>query len=120
MGNKGQRGGAQPGAGRKRKVDEEWARKVCIDAVVKKYGSLEEGIQQVLSGQDEKIKLLVWTHILGQPEQAQKVKLSNSKGGELKDGVLNAKSIVVEVVRTVHNNTVNPDGTVSNENNHSS
>lgn len=113
-------GGARPGAGRKKRVDEEWARKVCIEAVIAKYETLEKGIEAILASSDERLKLLVWTHILGQPEQAQKVKLSNSKGGELKEGVLNAKTLVVEVVRTVHNNSVQPDGTIQDKDNHSS
>jgi len=105
--------------GRPRRVDEEWARKVCIDAVVKKYGTLEEGIAAILEGKEERLKLLVWTHILGQPETQQKVKLSDHKGGELKDGILGAKTVVIEVVRTVHNENVKEDGSISDENNDS-
>jgi hypothetical protein len=105
-GNKGRQGGAQPGAGRKKRVDEEWSRKMCIAGLIKKYGSIEEGIETVLSEfGDSKVKLLIWQHVLGVPETISKVKLSDSKGNKLEGG-LTPGIITVNVVRTVHNKDV--------------
>lgn len=113
-GNKGIRGGAQPGAGRKKRVDEEWARKTCIAAIEKLYGSVEEGIEHVLSSNDDKIKLFIWEHVLGIPETKTKVKLSDNKGGKLDSGLLGTK-LVVEVVRTIHNKDVDVNADKNND-----
>lgn len=118
-GNKGQRGGAQPGAGRKRKVDEDWARKVCMDAIILKYGSIEEGIQIILAGKEERLKLFIWTHVLGNTETSSKVKLSDHKGNKL-DNPLGGGKLIIEVVRTVHNKDTQDDGSTPNENDNSS
>lgn len=95
--------------GRPRKVDEQWARRVCMDAIIKKYGSIEAGIEVILSGKEERLKTFIWTHVLGTPPTEQKIKLSNSKGGDLEPGALGGV-LKVEVVRTIHNKDVPVDG----------
>lgn len=114
MGVKGQRGGAQPGAGRKKKVDEEFARKIVMKAIIKKWGSLEAGVEAVMAGNDEKIKLFMWQHAFGVPEVKQKVKLSDSEGDKLQPGVIDGNILRVEVVRTVHNKDVQVNGSDNN------
>jgi hypothetical protein len=100
-------GGKRPGSGRKKRVDEEWSRKICIKSVEKLYGSVEAGIEHVLNGKDEKIKLFIWQHIMGVPETITKVKHSDNQGNKLEGGIINEKGIVtIEVVRTVHNKDV--------------
>jgi hypothetical protein len=111
---KGKRGGAQPGAGRPKRVDEEFARKTCIAGIVAKYGSIEKGIEDILSGRDERLKLFIWQHVLGIPEATTKVKLSDNKGGKLPSNPLNGGVITVEVVRTVHNKDIPADGGTEN------
>src|SRR6185503_9752351 len=91
------KGGAMPGAGRKKKVDEEKAQRMCAQAVINVYGSIEGGIETLLKGSDEKLKLFVWQHILGNPETKSKVKVSDPNGNPL------PTAITVEVVRTIHN-----------------
>jgi len=104
-------GGVRPGSGRKKRVDEEWSRMICIKAVTAKYGSVEAGIEAILEGEEEKLKAIIWHHILGVPETKAKVKLSDSDGNKLENGIINDKGvIVVEVVRTVHNKDVKKDG----------
>lgn len=111
----GTNGGKRPGAGRKRKVDEEWARNICIDAVINKFGSVEEGIAIILAGKEERLKLFVWTHILGNVETTSKVKLAGHKGEKL-DNPMGGGKLIIEVVRTVHNKDTQDDGSTPNEN----
>src|SRR3990172_119497 len=108
-GIKGQRGGPQPGAGRKKRVDEEWSRKMCMEGVVKLYGSIEAGIEAILKSiGDDKVKILIWQHILGVPETVVKQKHSDHKGNKLENG-LGVGVITVNVVRTIHNKDVPVD-----------
>lgn len=116
-------GGRRPGAGRKTKVEEGWARKVCINAIINKFGSIEAGVEAILNGPasfDERLRLFIWQHVLGVPETVQKVKLSDSKGDQLKDGILGGGKIIVEVVRTEHNKSVSVDDITKGTNDDSS
>lgn len=113
---KGGAGGPRRGGGRKRKVDEEWSRSVCINAITAKYGSVEEGIDAILSGTNERLQVIVWQHVLGVPETKGKVKLADSEGNQLQPGILSGDKIVVEVVRTVYNKDVPVDGQHKDDN----
>jgi hypothetical protein len=100
------KGGVRPGSGRPRDQDREKTKKAILQAIVNKWGSLEEGIKaQFEKGGNEKVQLLLWQHILGVPETEQKLKLSDSNGEPLDSPIIGGK-LIVEVVRTEHNKSV--------------
>lgn len=60
-------GGARPGAGRKSLRDEDKARKLCIAAIEKKYGSLEGGLIKLLESEEPVLQRFVFEHAIGKP-----------------------------------------------------
>ena len=109
------RGGKISGQGRKRRVDEEFARKICIKGIEAKYGTLEAGVSAIMDGKDEKLKLFVWSHAIGIPATESKVKVSNPDGSQLENPLLTNGVITVNVVRTIHNKDVKV-GDTANDN----
>lgn len=61
------KGGARPGAGRKRVHDEIAARDIAIKAIVSVYGSLEEGMKKLLLSTEPSLMKFVFEHALGKP-----------------------------------------------------
>jgi hypothetical protein len=61
------KGGARPGAGRKRVHDEIAARDIAIKAIITVYGSLEEGMQKLLLSTEPSLMKFVFEHALGKP-----------------------------------------------------
>lgn len=60
-------GGARPGAGRKPKADEQKVTLMAQAAIVKKYGSMEEGLQKLLDSAEPVLMRFVWEHAIGKP-----------------------------------------------------
>lgn len=109
------KGGKNPRSGRPRRVDEEFARKVCIKAIIEKYTSLEKGIEAILDSKDEKLKVFVWSHALGIPATESKLKVSNPDGSKIENPLITDGVITVNVVRTVHNKDIKADGSINND-----
>lgn len=63
------RGGYRAGAGRKTKTDEDRARKLCVAAIEKKYGSVEQGLIALLESDEPSLKRFVFEHALGKPTE---------------------------------------------------
>lgn len=106
----GQNGGARPGAGRPKNEDRERTKKAILKAITEKFGSLIEGIKFQLGPHgNERVQYLIWQHVLGNPEVETKVKLSNHKGEELNSPIVDGK-LIVEVVRTIHNQSTPVNG----------
>lgn len=72
------KGGARPGAGRKSGRDEEKARKLCITAIERKYGSLEEGLVALLESDEPSLQKFVFEHAIGKP--TDKIDLGEGTG----------------------------------------
>jgi hypothetical protein len=60
-------GGARQGAGRKSARDEEKARRLCIAAIEKKYGSIEGGLVKLLESDEPSLMKFVFEHAIGKP-----------------------------------------------------
>ena len=86
----GMRGGARPGAGRKPKAEEEKIVAVAMNAVIKKYGSLEEGFIALLNSGEPSLIRFVFEHVAGKPRERISMEV---------DGEINA----VQMIRLPHN-----------------
>jgi hypothetical protein len=71
-------GGARPGAGRKSQRDEDKSRNMCIAAIVKKYGSLEGGLMNLLESNEPALKRFVFEHAIG--KAPDKIDFGNGSG----------------------------------------
>jgi hypothetical protein len=63
------RGGYRPGGGRPRKVDELKIINIAHDAIVKHYGSLEEGFLALLGSGEPALIKYVFDHCCGKPRE---------------------------------------------------
>jgi hypothetical protein len=63
------RGGWRPNAGRKAKAEEEKIVAVAMNAVIKKYGSLEEGFIALLESGEPSLIKFVFEHVAGKPRE---------------------------------------------------
>lgn len=61
------RGGARPGGGRPTKADEEKVKNQSIEAITKLYGSVEKGMQKLLTSGEPSLIKFVWEHAVGKP-----------------------------------------------------
>lgn len=86
----GTRGGARPGAGRPRKADEEKVIATALTAVVRKYGSLEDGFIALLESGEPSLVRFVFEHVVGKPRERISMEV---------DGEINA----VQLIRLPHN-----------------
>ena len=68
------KGGAREGAGRKPIAIEEKVQQLCQNAIIAKWGSLEEGIKALLESKSDRLKMFAFEHALGKP--TEKVDLS--------------------------------------------
>lgn len=63
----GKNGGARPGAGRKPVHDEIAARELCQSAIIKKFGSLQAGIEFLLDSNEPTLLKFAFEHAIGKP-----------------------------------------------------
>ena len=83
------KGGAMPGGGRPTAVQEYRTRQLTIAAIVRKYGSLEDGLEALLNSGDNGLIRWVFEHALGKPREVVDV---TSNGQEI-------KNYTIEIVR---------------------
>jgi hypothetical protein len=63
------RGGPREGAGRPTRSAELGITKLAVDAIIKYYGSLEDGFIALLNSQDTALIKFVWEHAAGKPRE---------------------------------------------------
>lgn len=63
------KGGARPGAGRKRVHDEIEARDIAVKSIVSVYGSLDKGMEALLRTGEPSLQKFVFEHALGKPKE---------------------------------------------------
>jgi hypothetical protein len=63
------KGGARPGAGRKRVHDEIEARDIAVKSIVSVYGSLDKGMEALLRSLEPSLQKFVFEHALGKPKE---------------------------------------------------
>jgi hypothetical protein len=68
-------GGKRPGAGRKPVHDEMMAREICQSAIIKKFGSLQAGIEFLLDSEEATLMKFAYEHAYGKPRERQDVNL---------------------------------------------
>lgn len=73
------RGGAMPGGGRPKKVDEERVRDLSVKAIVSHYGSEEAGFKYLLESKEPVLIKFVFEHAYGKPTEKHEL---FGKGGE--------------------------------------
>lgn len=61
-------GGSRKGAGRKPVADEIQTREKAQAAIIAKYGSLEKGIESLLTSGEPSLVKFVYEHALGKPQ----------------------------------------------------
>ena len=66
-------GGKRPGAGRKPVHDEVHARNICQKAIIKKFGSLEAGIEFLLESNEPSLIKFAFEHAMGKPREKQDI-----------------------------------------------
>jgi hypothetical protein len=67
------RGGKQPGAGRKSIAEELGTRDLARKAIIARWGSLEEGLQALLSMNEQALTKFVFEHAMGKPVEDHNV-----------------------------------------------
>lgn len=70
-------GGVRKGAGRKPVHDEVQAKELCQTAIISKWGSLELGLQFMLSTEEPALMKFVFEHAIGKP--TEKIEHLNEK-----------------------------------------
>jgi hypothetical protein len=63
------RGGARPGGGRPKKVDEERVRDLSIQAIIAQYGTEENGFKSLLASKEPVLIKFVFEHAYGKPTE---------------------------------------------------
>ena len=63
------KGGWRPNSGRKPKLEEEKIVATAMNAVIKKYGSLEEGFIALLESGEPSLIRFVFEHVAGKPRE---------------------------------------------------
>jgi hypothetical protein len=62
-------GGKRPNSGRPTKADEENSRKLAIAAIEARHGSLEAGLEFLLSTEEPSLIKFVYEHAIGKPRE---------------------------------------------------
>jgi hypothetical protein len=75
------KGGAMPGGGRPKKVDEQRVRDLSVKAIISHYGSEEEGFKSLLKSNEPVLIKFVFEHAYGKP--TEKHELSGKDGNPL-------------------------------------
>lgn len=75
------RGGARPGGGRPKKVDEQRVRDLSIAAIKSHYGSEEKGFKALLTSGEPVLIKFVFEHAYGKP--TEKHELTGKDGNPL-------------------------------------
>lgn len=70
-------GGVRKGAGRPRANDEIMARDMCRAALIRKYGSWEKAMDDLVASKDPILRRFVFEHAIGKPQE--KVEVTNKK-----------------------------------------
>jgi hypothetical protein len=73
------RGGAMPGGGRPKKVDEQRVRDLSVKAIIAHYGSEEAGFKALLTSQEPVLIKFVFEHAYGKPTEKHEL---TGKDGE--------------------------------------
>lgn len=73
----GKVGGARPGAGRPSKADELKVVTAAMNAIVKSYGSLEEGFMYLLQSKEPALIKFAWGHAVGNPKERVDVNMDS-------------------------------------------
>ncbi len=63
------KGGKREGAGRKPVHDEISARDICQSAIIKKWGSLQNGIEFLLDSNEPGLLKFAFEHAIGMPKE---------------------------------------------------
>jgi hypothetical protein len=66
-------GGNRPNSGRKSAAEEFGTRSIAQSAIIKKYGSLEEGVVALLESREPVLQRWVFEHALGKPVETVQV-----------------------------------------------
>ena len=61
------KGGARIGAGRKSLAEEQKTAEQCRKAIIKQYGTIEDGIIKLLTSNEPMLQKWVFEHALGKP-----------------------------------------------------
>ena len=65
-------GGKREGAGRKSLTDEAEVRDAARNAIIGKYGSIKDGLLNILQSDSDTLKKFVWEHAIGKaPDKVQ-------------------------------------------------
>lgn len=75
------KGGARPGAGRPPKADEQRVRDLSVAAIIKVYGSEEEGFEALLNSKESVLIKFVFEHAYGKPKEHHE--LTGADGGPI-------------------------------------
>lgn len=101
-------------SGRKNRSQEDLSRRVCQRAIIKKYGSMEEGAMDILNQPydkgTERLKLFIFNHAFGNVPQTTIAKIT-TPDGETKE----IEQVLVSVVRTSHNQGITQQDIENNE-----
>lgn len=73
------KGGAMPGGGRPKKVDEERVRDLSVKAIIAHYGSEELGFKALLDSKEPVLIKFVFEHAYGKPTEKHEI---TGKGGD--------------------------------------
>ena len=70
-------GGKRENSGRKSSAEEFETRKICISALEKQYGSLENAVKELLKSEEPSLIKFVYEHALGKPQDKVEVSGKN-------------------------------------------
>jgi hypothetical protein len=68
-------GGARPGAGRPKKVDEERVRDIALSAIVETHGGEKEAFMWLMNTGEPSLIKFAYEHAFGKPREKQDVSL---------------------------------------------
>lgn len=73
------KGGARAGAGRKPVHDEIHARDLSVAAIIRKFGSLEDGLVSLLESNEPSLIKFVFEHAIGKPREKSDITSDGEK-----------------------------------------
>jgi len=72
------KGGARPGAGRKKKEVEKEVRLLAINAIIEVYGSVEAGFKNLLKSGEPTLVKFAWGHAVGNPKDTMDIDMKST------------------------------------------